>query len=190
MKKKILYIAAIVCCLAILAGNSYANLVKKGTARNVITSSGVTVEVVQQQVTNGVIEAYNGQAVPIMPGYTISRIASARCVEEPAWVRMSYTVEVYNAEGKKLDISEAELARAVLIECTNPDWTLKDGWWYYAESLSTGDETTALFESISFSASEMDNKFQNCTMKILVKAQAVQLKHNGTTVWEAVGWPG
>ena len=189
MKKRILYISAVLICLALIAGGSYANLVKKAVARNVITSSGVTVEVIQQQSTNGIVSDYTGQAVPIMPGNTVSRIASARCVEEPAWVRMNFAVEVYDAEGKKLDISASELDRVVLVDADDTAWTLKDGWWYYNEALETGDITTPLFETITFSATEMDNKYQNCTMKILVKSQAVQLKHNGSTVMEAVGWP-
>ena len=188
-RKKILCIAAVILCLALLAGNSYANLIKTGTARNVITSSGVRVAVVEQHVVGGMKVDYNGEAVPLMPGYTISRIARARCLEEPSWIRMSYDIEVYDESGKKLNIPAEELARVVLINVDNPEWTLKDGWWYYSDSLNAGQTTTELFESVTFSASEMDDKYQSCTMKILVKAQAVQLKYNGTTVWEAVGWP-
>ena len=88
-----------------------------------------------------------------------------------------------------MEIPADELARVVLIAPDATSWTMKDGWWYYNTALQTGEITKPLFEKVVFSGPDMDNKYQLCTVVIDVTAQAVQQANNGTTVWEALGWP-
>ena len=62
MKKKILYIAAIVICLSIMTGSTLAYYTKTDTARNVITSDGLSVELLQQKLVNGeLITVFQGE---------------------------------------------------------------------------------------------------------------------------------
>ena len=189
MKKKILYIAAILICLSIITGGTYAYYTTSDTARNVITSGGVEVSVVEQQLVNGALQPYPNQPIQVMPATTVSKIVSVQSSEQAAWVRMNYTLTVYDAEGKEMEIPADELAKVIVIETDATNWTLKDGWWYYNTAVKGGETTKPLFEEVEFSGPYMDNKYQLCTVVIDVTAQAVQQANNGATVWEALGWP-
>ena len=189
MKKKILYIAAIVICLSLITGGTYAYFTTSDTARNVITSGGIEVKVVEQQLVNGTLQPYPSQPIPVMPATTVSKIVSVQSTEQAAWVRMNYTLTVYDADGKKMEIPADELAKVNVIASDTANWTLKDGWWYYNTAVKGGETTKPLFEEVEFSGPHMDNKYQLCTVVIDVTAQAVQQANNGATVWEALGWP-
>ena len=189
MKKRILYIAAIIICLSLITGGTYAYYTTSDTARNVITSGGVEVAVVEQQLVNGTLQPYPSQPIPVMPATTVSKIVSVQSTEQAAWVRMNYTLTVYDVDGKEMEISADELAKVIVITPDATNWTLKDGWWYYNTAVKGGEPTKPLFEKVEFSGPHMDNKYQLCTVVIDVTAQAVQQANNGATVWEALGWP-
>ena len=189
MKKKILYIAAIVICLSLITGGTYAYFTTSDTARNVITSGGIEVNVVEQQLVNGTLQPYLGQPIPVMPATTVSKIVSVHNTEQVAWVRMNYTLTVYDADGKKMDIPADELTKVIVIAPDATNWTQKDGWWYYNTAIASGETTKPLFEEVVFSGPYMDNKYQLCTMVIDVTAQAVQQANNGSVVLDALGWP-
>lgn len=189
MKKKILYIAAVLICLSIITGGTYAYYTAADTARNVITTGGVEVAVVEQQMVNGTLQTYPSQPIRILPATTVSKIVSVQSTAQPAWVRMRYTLNVYDAGGNKLQIPAEELEKVILIETDTAGWTLKDGWWYYPTAIRSGEITTPLFREVTFSGPNMDNKYQGCTLTIDVTAQAVQQAHNGSSVSEALGWP-
>lgn len=189
MKKKILYIAAIVICLSIITGGTFAFYTTSDTARNVITTGGVEVTVVEQQMVNGALQDYPAAPIPVMPATTVSKIVSVKSSGESVWVRMNYSVTVYDAKGEKLDIPAEELARVIVIEPDGAGWSCSGGWWYYESAIKAGETTEALFDSIRFAGPEMDNKYQSCTVYVDVTAQAVQQKHNGESVMDALGWP-
>lgn len=189
MKKKILYIALIVICVSLLAGTSLAYFSTSATAGNIITTGGVEVQVLEQQLVNGSLQSYPTERIPVMPGVEVSKIVSAQCIEQAAWLRMGYTVTVYDSEGEVVDIPADELAAAVIIEPDSENWSFKDGWWYCSEAVKPGQASPALFEKVSFSGPNMDNKFQGCTVTVKVTAQAVQQINNGSAVMEAQGWP-
>ena len=188
MKKKILYIAAIVICLSIITSGTLAYFTAADTARNVITAGGISISVIEQQLVNGTLQPYPSQPIPVMPSAEVSKIVSVRSVEQIAWIRANYTVTVYDAEGEEMDIPDEELKRAIIIKNSSTNWTEKDGWWYYDTAIGSNGLTAPLIEEVEFSGPDMDNKYQLCTMIIEVKAEAVQKANNGTTVWEALGW--
>lgn len=189
MKKRIFAMAVVLICISILASTTIAYFTDVGTARNVITSGGIEVNVVEQQLVNGVLRPYPGKLIPVMPAATVSKIVSVQSIGQAAWVRVSCTVTVYDAEGKEMEIPASELAKVIVIEPDSANWTPKDGWWYYNAPIKSGDTTEPLFEEVVFSGPDMDNKYQNCTVEIVVTAQGVQQANNGTTVMEALGWP-
>ena len=189
MKKRILYIAAIIICLSLITGGTYAYYTTSDTARNVITSGGVEGAVVEQQLVNGTLQPYPNQPIQVMPATTVSKIVSVQSSEQAAWVRMNFTLTVHDAEGKEMEIPADELEKVIVIEVDATNWTLKDGWWYYNTAIKSGEMTKPLFEEVVFSGPYMDNKYQLCTVVIDVTAQAVQQANNGATVWEALGWP-
>ena len=189
MKRKIFYIAAIIICLSIISGGTLAYFTAEDTATNVITSGDVDVSVIEQQLVGGEIQPYPAEPVNIMPGTSISKIVSARSMAQEAWVRMSYTLTVFGADGEKLPVPGRELEKMISVRVNIKDWISEDDWWYYPNPVSSGDTTAPFFEEVVFSGPDIGNEYQNCTVIIDVNAQAVQKAHNGTTVMEASGWP-
>lgn len=187
MKKKILYIAAIVLCLSIMTGGTLAYYTKADTARNTITTGGVAIELVEQRLVNGKLEPFPNEPIPVMPTVEVSKIVSVKSVEKESWVRMRYTVTVTGADGAAIE--DENMDEIILIEPDTAKWTKKDGWWYYNTALETGETTKPLFETVTFSGPNMDNRYQGSTLKVTVTAQAVQKANNGTTVMNAAGWP-
>ena len=189
MKKKIIYIAVILICLSLVTGGTYAYYTAEATARNVITTGGISVKVVEQQLVNGETQPYPSQPIKIMPATKVSKIVSVQSEGQAAWIRMNYTLTVYDADGKAMEIPAEELRNAILIQTDSENWTYKDGWWYYDTAIRGGDISKPLIREVVFSGTHMDNKYQGCTLEILVNAQAVQQANNGTSVSEALGWP-
>lgn len=189
MKRKILYIAAVVMTLSLIAGGTLAYFTVDGTARNVISSGGVKIELVKQQLVNGELRPYPNEPIAILPATAVSKIVTVRAVEQAAWVRARYTVTALDAAGEPLDISEARLKKAVLIEPDGESWLYSDGWWYCRAAVSAGESTHALFDEVCFSATGMGNEFQGGSVTVDVTVQAVQQANNGETVLDAAGWP-
>ena len=189
MKKRFVYCAVLCILLSLVMNSTLAYFTAEETARNVITSGAVSVEVVEKQLVGGTLENYPDTPVSIMPGSTVSKIVSAKNLDEPAWVRMAYTVTIRDAGGNVIELSAGQRDQIITIDTDTANWTYKDGWWYYNKALATGEETKPLFTQVVFSGSEMGNAYQNCTVMIDVTAQAVQKAHNGNTVMDAAGWP-
>lgn len=189
MKRKILYIAAILICLSIITSGTLAYYTATDTVRNVITSGGVDIKVIEQQFINGTFQPFPEGPIPVLPSTTISKIVSVQSIEQAAWVRMRYNCTVYDSDDKIMEIPVDELNKAILIQPDNTCWTQHDGWWYYNSTVKAGEATTPLFNEVTFSGKHMDNKYQLCKLVIDVTAQAVQHANNGATVMEALGWP-
>ena len=190
MRKRVFALAVMLICLSILASTTLAYFTDIGLARNVITTGAIKIEVVEQQLVDGKLEAYPSEPIKIMPGKTVSKVVSVGSKEQPAWIRANYTVTVMDAQGKAMDIPADELAKVVLIQTNSDKWTAKDGWFYYADALGGGATTEKpLFQEVRFSGPHMDNKYQNCSIVITVNAQAVQYANNGTSAQAAAGWP-
>ena len=191
MKKKILSLGVVVICLAILASGTIAYFSAEDTAHNVITTNGIGINIIEKTESDGGVltDFPEGGISGVMPGTSVSKIASAKNLEQPAWIRMNYTVTVYDSAGKTMDVPADELAKVILIDANDAAWTQKDGWWYYKTAVNTGETTEPLFEEVVFSGPHMDNKYQNCTVEVIVKAQGVQTANNGSSALEAAGWP-
>lgn len=189
MKKRIFALAVVMICLSVLASTTIAYFTDTDTAQNVITSGGIDIHIVEQQLVDGSLQPYPTESIPVMPATTVSKIVSVQNMDEPAWVRANYTVTVYDADGNKMDISAGELEKVIMIAPDGANWTQKDGWWYYNTAVNGGETTKPLFDEVVFSGPYMDNKYQDCTVEIIVTAQGVQQANNGSTVMEALGWP-
>lgn len=189
MIKKLLYIAMVLLCLSVISTGTLAYFTAEDTARNVITSGGIAVEVVEQQMVNGTLQPYPNEPIPVMPATTVSKIVAVKSTEQEAWVRMYYSVTVFDANGQKMEIAPEELEKVIIIEPDSINWTRKWDWWYCIEPVESGETSKPLFEEVKFSGAHMDNKYQNCTVVVDITAQAVQHANNGAFVMEAIGWP-
>jgi len=189
MKKKLLYIAAIIICLSIITGGTFAYFTVDDTAHNVITTNTVKIDVLCHSEENGVISVANNDSIRLMPATKVSRVVAAQSIETAAWVRLKYEFEIYDSNENQMDISEEELKKVIIIKPDETNWILKDGWWHYNAMVKDGEKTTPLFETIEFSGPGMGNEYQNGKVKLIIHGQAVQYANNGETVMEAAGWP-
>ena len=189
MKKKLLYIAAIIICLSIITGGTFAYFTVDDTAHNVITTNTVKIDVLCHSEENGVISVANNDSIRLMPATKVSRVVAAQSIETAAWVRLKYEFEIYDSNENQMDISEEELKKVIIIKPDETNWILKDGWWHYNAMVKDGEKTTPLFETIEFSGPGMGNEYQNGKVKLIIHGQAVQYANNGETVMEAACWP-
>lgn len=182
-KRKILVISIIVSLLAILAAGTLAFFTDYDTAYNVISTGMIDIAVHETTIDD------QGKEVPF-PEECISNIIPGMKVVKKVWVENLGTESVYvriNVE-RKLTPSELDPKYIHLEGLNNEDWTLVGDYYYYNSPVEPDDVTTLLFDSVSFDK-YMPNPYRNSIVEVIVKAEAVQSKNNGETVFDAVGWP-
>ena len=189
MKKKMLIIALIAICLAVCASGTYAYFVTELPTHNVITTNGVSIELVEMQRNEDGSETEfpADTAIAVMPGSEVSKIVTVKALDAECWVRVMASFAFYDADGNEVTPGEAPRSAAIEIATSSDKWVYNeaDGWIYYSEPLAEGDETEPLMEAIVFSPG-MGNEWQGRTFEISIEAQAVQTANNGTSGESAV----
>jgi len=192
MKKKILLLAAVAICTSILASGTLAYFTAEDKAHNVITTNAVDIQIEEWQ--NEVGNPYPDEVISVTPGVTVSKIATVKNLEAPSYIRAKFGVVITRKGGSVMELSPETLASIISLTMNGEDWLRKDGddeWWYYNAPVQTGESTEAFFTEVVFDGSNMTNEYQNCTVEIIVKAQAVQTANNGSSALEAAdtSWP-
>jgi len=192
LKKKIIAFAALVLCMTVFASSTLAYFTKDDVATNVFTTGGIDIQVVEQQLQNGVLVDYPTDKIHTMPGCTVSKIVTVKNIEEPAFIRAKFTVAIINPDGDSLPVDVVDIA-------VDPSvWREKDGWYYYIKPsangkgvVATGEVTEAFFEEVVFDGPGMDNTYRSSTITIDVQAEAVQTANNipsSGNPYDAGGW--
>lgn len=193
MKKKVLSLAVVAICAAILASGTLAYFSVEGEYTNIITTGGVDILLEEwQQTEHGLIPYPADKPIVVMPGTRVSKIATVRSTQQKAYIRAKVAVSVFDADKKPLSLPAETLDSIISLTMNTTDWTRKDGdseWWYYNTAVANGDATQALFTEVVFDGPKTTNEYQNCTVEIVVTAQGVQVANNGNTAVEALGWP-
>ena len=190
MKKKILLLAAVAICAAILASGTIAYFTAEDQAHNVITSGAVDIQIEEWQDEIG--NPYPDDPIEVMPGVTVSKIATINNLEAEAYIRAKFEVVITRPDDSVMELSPETLASIISLTMNGEDWTRKDGdseWWYYADAVAAGASTEAFFTEVVFDGPNMTNEYQNCTVEVIVKAQGVQTANNGDSALTAAGWP-
>lgn len=193
MKKRILILAMMVICATSIASGTIAYFTAEDTAHNVITSSGVDVSIEEWQETeDGLVPYPKEKPIQVMPNTTVSKIVTVKNFAAEAYVRAMFEIVVKDESGNIKELSDEVLSSVISITLNENDWLHKDGdteWWYYNKSLVMDSVSAPLFTQVVFDGQNMTNEYQNCTVEVAVKAQAVQKDNNGQSVLEAIGWP-
>ena len=190
MKKKTLLLAAVAICAAILASGTLAYFTSEDQVHNVITTDAVNIQIEEWQDEIG--NPYPDDPINVMPGVTVSKIATIKNLEAEAYIRAKFDVVIADADGEVMELSPETLASIISVTMNGDDWLRKDGdgeWWYYADAVASGASTEAFFTEVVFDGPNMTNEYQNCTVEVIVKAQGVQTANNGASALEAAGWP-
>lgn len=181
LKWKTLVLALLLILLGAVSAGTLAYFTAEETAHNVITSGGVDIELIERidEDTPWPEEGMDG----VMPGEDVPKIVTVKNTgASDAWIRVKADVTITRADGTEGDPNLIE------IDYDTANWTERNGYWYYNKAAAPGVETEALFTKVTFKTT-MDNPYQNCTVSVDVRAQAVQTANNGETVMEAAGWP-
>ena len=190
MKKKLFVIAALVVILAILASGTLAYFTAKDQVHNVITSGAVNIEIEEWQDKVG--NPYPDEPISVMPGVTVSKIATVKNKDASSYIRAKFEVVITRADGSRMELSPETLASIITLTMNGDDWLRKSGdgeWWYYNAPVGTGESTEAFFTEVIFDGPNMTNEYQNCTVEVIVTAQGVQTANNGASALAADGWP-
>ncbi len=177
MKKKILTIAVLVICLAILGSSTLAYVTDKEIAHNVITSRGVDITLVEQMKEGESWVEFEDPS-GVMPGTSVSKKVTVKSAEDSAsaWVRIRVSSE-------DLDMMELDINKEAWEEHG-------EGIYYYKEILPADSETPHLFQNVSF-VTGMGDTYQNKELKLHILAEAVQSDNNipeSGDPWDAEGW--
>ncbi len=193
MKKRLLLLAAAVICLATVATGTLAYFTKETEVHNVITTDGVDIEIEEwQETAEGLVPYPKEEPIKVMPGVTVSKIATIKNKEAESYIRAKFEVVITGSDGEVMDLSPETLASIITITINGEEWLRKTGdgeWWYYAKSVEEGVDTEPFFTDVTFDGPNMTNEYQNCIVEINVMAQAVQAANNGDSAVEAAGWP-
>ena len=193
MKKKIFLLASAVIYLAILASGTIAYFTAEDEVHNVITSDAVDIQIEEWQKAGDEFVPYPKESpIEVMPGVTVSKIVTIKNLEAESYIRAKFEVVINDSNGNVMQISPETLAGIITLTMNGEDWMRKDGddeWWYYADSVEMGASTEAFFTEVVFDGPNMTNEYQNCTVEVIVDAQAVQTSNNGESAIEAAGWP-
>ena len=184
MKRKIAALVVFIALAVMSISGTMAYFTADSTATNVITSGTLGVELIELEQTEDGLKPFDGKE-GVMPGEVISQIVTVRNTEEEAAYIRAKVNKVITLAG-----NPGSIAAGDYVSCNfNTDyWTEIDGYFYYNSPLYGGEETTPLFTEVSFSK-EMGNEYQGCSAEITVDIEAVQVKNNKATAFEAEGWP-
>ena len=186
MKKwKIIALSTVLACLAIMASGTLAYFTAQETAHNVITTSGVAIQLHEFSDNGGDGLTPWEDVEGVMPGAEISKIVTVENTgASDVWVRIKVDKTITLARG----VQGTPDPSLLVLNINTTDWTEQGGYYNYNHSLLPGETTKPLFETVTF-APEMGNMYQNSKAEIEVKADAVQVANNGASALEAAGWP-
>ncbi len=181
MKRLILVLTLAAIVLA-AAGGSIAYFTVAATAHNVITAGNVRMALHDEAADGGVFsdKALNG----MMPGDTADKIVYVENTgDNTFYTRIKVVCNAKSPEGKALS------AQVIAFDIDTASWQMgSDGWYYCLSGVDKGTRTKPLFTKVSFLPG-VGNDYTDANVSISIDAQAVQRDNNGTTVWQAAGWP-
>ena len=183
MKRKLLLLSVLAICVATLAAGTLAYFSADGTARNVITTGNVDIEL-KEWADEACTQPFKDKT-GVMPGTKVTKIVEVENTGTgAAFVRLSVEKNVYGADEKPMK------SDPVSLNFNNTDWTYSesDGYYYYNRPLEPDKTTVPLFTAVTFDPL-MGNEYQNATAHVKVIAYAVQSANNGDSLQAAKGWP-
>lgn len=186
-KQKLLIIGLSLLAVAMVGGTS-AFFVTSDRAHNVITTSGVAIELIEDTNQTGV----DGRPIPFTniedahPGDSYSKIPQVKNVDEgEVWVRIKVGRGAKLDNGDEITISD----NSISANYNTRNWLNGgDGYYYYYRALKAGETTEPLFTEVTL-ANELSNTYNGATFSLDLQAEAVQVANNGSSVYDAEGWP-
>ena len=188
-KAKLFTIAVLAITVATLASTTLAYFTAENTAHNVITTSGVDIEIKEWAEVEKKTEFPEEGISGVMPGTEVTKIVEIENKEADAWVRVWFEIKVEGNDKNELDATEVSLI-------TGEDWekhTGKDAdgkdidYYYYKLPLQAGTTSTPALKSVQFKPT-MGNEYQNSKVEVIVHAEAIQVANMTPEAMASAGW--
>ena len=186
-KQKLLALGLSLLAVAMIGGTS-AFFTASERTHNIITTSGVAIELIENTNQTGV----DGRPVPFTnisnahAGDTYSKIPQVKNIDEGSvWVRVKVAKGATINGGTEVAVSD----NSISADFNTQDWLDGgDGYYYYSHILEAGETTEPLFTEVTL-ADSLSNTYNGATFSLTLQAQAVQVANNGTSIHDAEGWP-
>lgn len=196
LKKSIIATAALMLVtVAIFSAQTYAYFSDSSESeQNRIVAGNLDVEIIEmQEAGEGEIAYVN--PVSIMPATSVSKIVRIKNTGSlPVYIRIKIEKSIDKPENEMPDAWEELITcNFKLDDESTPDvieglWIYRDGYYYYNGRVEAGSTTSALFDTVFFSA-DMDNSFANSKISFTVICQSTQANGNSDSPLTAIGWP-
>ena len=197
-KEKILWLAAVLVCLAIAASGTMAYVTGVDKVDNVITTGKVSIDIDEKmELPSGELVEFPEEGVHgVQPGTSVSKIVSVgNTGSGDAWVRIRVEMRIWDKNDAELPLEievDGETVPVMSFEVDESRWIYSDGYYYYADAVEPGEYTDIFFEEVYFH-DKAHNEYQDCTANVIIYAEAVQTANNpipdGGDVTGVKGWP-
>jgi len=126
-------------------------------------------------------------AIPILPGYELAKELRVKSTGNiPIYVRVKITLDI-RLHDAYLDRASEIDPSLVTLSLDESDWFYDGGYYYFRDVLYEGDSTTSLISSVAFSPA-MGNMYQESTLNLGIRMEAVQASMSTTGPLDAPGW--
>ena len=182
-KNRILLVALVIACIAIIASGTLAFFAAEETAKNVITTGKIDIDLKEE--TDGGLPWPEDGFDNIEPGDDVTKkVYGENNGTVDFYLRVKVVKTITDKNGKTDTLSFDKIT----IDINTTDWTEKEGYYYYNKALKPGEKSVPLFTKVSF-ADDLTNEYMKAKVEIDVTLQAVQAKNNGNSAQTATGWP-
>ena len=182
IKIKIAVIAIVAIAVSFVMQSTLAYYTVLGTATNVVTSGDI--QFIIHETTDQGTE-FPREGVYVIPGDIVSKKVTIESdCGHPFYLRVKM---VYGIDSKELTADDC-----FKLNINEENWKYYDGWYYYTGIVNPGETTPQVFSHVEMVGDSIDNSYLGKTLKLTVKAQAVQSENNpieGGNTYTALGWP-
>lgn len=190
MRKKLLGVSLIIILLSLAAYGTWAYFAAEARTTNVITTGTIDITLVETTTdADGNTVAFPDKGISgVMPGQSVDKLVTVDNVGTgESWIRAGIVCRIVSVDGEELPLQLANGEDVLSFDINEEMWTEQDGYYYYADAVKAEASTEQLFSQVTFNKA-MGNEYQGCTAFVDVAAWAVQVKNNGETVFDAMGW--
>lgn len=199
VKKKMTVMLAVIMVITVtFVYSSYAYFTATvDSASNVIKAGGVFFDIADVSGggtpdTPGTPGGSFGEAgvdnIQIFPGSEVTGDISARNNGALSlYVRATIYSSITLDERYKDRYNEVD-PNHVQFEIDSANWIKQGDYWYYVRAIERNEKTSKFITGINFD-DDMGNIYKDSVVKVKVRFEVVQANGNGSTPFEATGWP-
>lgn len=174
MKKTIMITVLTIACIALAVAGTFALITNEQTTVNVVTMGSVKIEA---------LEVKPQTALKVVPAASSDwKVSAKNTGSQEAYLRVKINKQITLAQTGSADPAIMQF------DIDNTYWEYHDGFYYYKQPLAAGAESKPLFTKVSF-AETAGNLYQQATADAAITIYATQVKNNGSSALNALGWP-